>query len=175
MANNYTNPTAFINSNLAQNAEYHPYVVGEEVIVDSENTDPAAGLFTKAESPYWWSAPLGFRSSTLWTYASRVQEENWGQWRPNLPATGRYEVFAFIPREHATTRHAYYQVNYSGGQEEVFKDQSPYFDQWVSLGIYTFAEGNAGYLRLSDVTGETWGQRREIAFDAAKWVRILNA
>jgi murein DD-endopeptidase MepM/ murein hydrolase activator NlpD len=175
VANNYTNPTAFINSNLAQNTEYHPYVVGEEIIVDSENTDPAAGLFTKAESPYWWSAPLGFRSSTLWTYASRIQEENWGQWRPKLPAAGRYEVFAFIPREHATTRNARYQVNHSGGRQDVIVDQSPHFNEWVSLGIYTFAEGNTGYLRLGDVTGETWGQRREVAFDAAKWVRILNA
>jgi hypothetical protein len=92
-----------------------------------------------------------------------------------LPAAGRYEVFAYIPREHATTRHVSYQVNYSGGQQDVIVDQSPYFDQWVSLGIYAFEAGNAGFLRLGDVTGETWGQRREIAFDAAKWVRILNA
>lgn len=173
--NNYTQPTAFINSHLAGASVYKPAPVKQEIVVDSENGDPAAGVFTKAQSPHWWSAPRGFRGSTLWTYASRDQEECWGEWRPNLPEAGRYEVFAFMPRENATTCSARYQVNYSGGQKQVVVDQSPYFDQWVSLGVYPFEAGNNGFLRLSDVTGESWGLRRQIAFDAAKWAQVLDA
>jgi len=171
----YTNPSAFIRSHLAEESAYKPPKVGEEIVVDTENSDRAIGGFRKAQVPHWWSAPYGFQGSTLWTYASRERVENWGEWRPVLPEAGQYEVFAFVPRNFATTRKASYQVNHVGGRTEVAVDQSRYFDQWVSLGTYRFAVGTSGYLRLTDVTGESWALRRQVAFDAAKWVRILDA
>jgi murein DD-endopeptidase MepM/ murein hydrolase activator NlpD len=172
---NYTNPSAFIASNLAHEFVYKPSRVGQEFIVDTEGSTPAVGTFEKAPVPYWWSAPHGYQGSTLWTYASQVQEENWGVWRPILPEAGRYEVFVYVPSYNATTRNARYQVNHQAGQSAVPVDQNRYYNQWVSLGKFVFNAGNAGSVRLGDVTGETWGQRCQIAFDAVKWVRVLDA
>jgi murein DD-endopeptidase MepM/ murein hydrolase activator NlpD len=171
----YTNPSAFIRSHLAGEFAYQPPRVGQEIILDTENSDPAAGVFRKAKVPSWWSAPYGFRGSTLWTYAAREQLANWGEWRPILPEAGRYEIFVFVPRNFATTRSARYQVNHLDDRTEVVVDQSRYFDQWVSLGTFACAAGTSSYLRLTDVTGEPWSQRRQVAFDAARWVRILEA
>jgi hypothetical protein len=170
----YTNPRPFIRSHLAEQFAYKPPQVGQDIVVDTGNSDVAAGTFRKAQSQFWWNAPHGFRGDTLWTYASPEHVENWGEWRPRLPEAGRYEVSVFVPREHATTRAAKYQVNHRDGRTEVVVDQSRYFDRWVSLGTFGFAEGTAGYLRLTDVTGESFVTKRQVAFDAARWIRILE-
>jgi hypothetical protein len=88
-----------------------------------------------------------------------------------LPQPGFYEVFAFVPREYATTRSAHYQITHRQGVDVVTVDQSLYHDEWVSLGTYAFSVAQPGYVRLSDVTGEPCPpQCNQIAFDAVMWV-----
>lgn len=140
-----------------------------QITVDSQRTDPTSGRFRRARTDDWYSAPVGAYGSTLWTYVSAQQEINWGEWRPNLPAAGRYEVLAFIPGRNATTRNARYLVVHADGQTEAAVNQDGISDQWVRLGTFRFAPGQ-GYLRLSDRTGES--ERRMIAFDAAQWVKV---
>lgn len=171
---NYENPRVFIQSHLALDYPHQPSRVGFEIVVDNDNSDRGAGRFRKARVDSWWSAPFGFRGSTLWTFAVAERLENWAEWRPNLPEAGRYDMLVFVPRSHATTRSARYEVNHRDGRTEATVDQSRYFDEWVSLGAYDFDAGTAGYLRLTDVTGEDWSLRRRVAFDAAKWVRVAD-
>jgi hypothetical protein len=140
-----------------------------EITVDSQRTDPQSGRFRRARTDDWFTAPAGAYGSTLWTYTSPFQEINWGEWRPNLPGAGWYEVLVFIPSRHATTRNARYRIGHADGQTEVAINQDGIADQWVRLGRLRFAPGQ-GYLRLSDTTGET--DRRMIAFDAARWVKV---
>ncbi|MGB2694628.1 MAG: hypothetical protein WBD55_05505 [Dehalococcoidia bacterium] len=40
---------------------------------------------------------------------------------------------------------------------------------WKNLGVYRFNGGTGGYIRLGDVTGETYATR-QIGFDDVKWV-----
>lgn len=142
----------------------------QQITVDSQRTDPATGRFRKARTDNWYSAPVGAYGSTIWCYASTSQEINWGEWQPNLPAAGQYEVQVFIPDQHATTRQARYRLVHADGQSEVMINQDSIANKWVRLGSFRFVPGQSS-LRLSDVTGESQ-QGVMIAFDAARWVRV---
>ena len=48
-------------------------------------------------------------------------------------------------------------------------NQAPLHDEWVNLGTYYFARGIAGYVELSDQTGEE-SMTRYVSFDEARWV-----
>jgi hypothetical protein len=126
------------------------------------------GRFRRSRTDYWYSAPAGAYSSTIWTYTASTQETNWAEWRPYLPAAGQYELSVFVPDNNATTRNARYLVVHAAGQIEVAVNQDSISNQWASLGRFNFGPGQ-GYLRLSDVTGES---QLMIAFDAARWVRV---
>ena len=107
----------------------------------------------------------------LWTYASAQGGSNWAEWRPSLPAAGRWHVWAFIPQQNITTTYARYRVVHTGGQTEVPVNQAGNRNQWVDLGTYQFAPGQ-GYVRLSDVTGElTQGKLPTVGFDTIVWTK----
>jgi murein DD-endopeptidase MepM/ murein hydrolase activator NlpD len=147
-----------------------PQVSQLQITVDSQRTDPRLGRFRKAKTDNWYSAPVGAYGSTIWCYTSTGQETNWGEWRPNLPAAGQYDVLVFIPDQQATTRQARYLVMHADGQTQVVLNQDSIINQWVRLGTFRFTPGQ-GYLRLSDVTGENQPGLM-IAFDAARWTRV---
>jgi len=162
----YAHPTEFIKS-------HRPGQVGVEVSVEED--DPG---FTRSESKYWYSSQAGHSGHSYWTYAMATKEDCWAVWRPKLPATGLYEVMAFIPSANATTRQAGYQVTHRRGTDLVVVDQSRYFDQWASLGRYPFSTSPAmpAAVRLSDQTGEPFtrdkANRKQIVFDAMRFVRV---
>lgn len=139
------------------------------IIVDSEPNEQLFGTFIRSDTPHWYTSMYGWNGSSLYTYASpRVTE--WGEWRPRLGAPGRYEAQVFIPGVHATTLNAQYLISHEEGQTSVSVDQSRYFDEWVSLGVYPFpAEGAS--IRLTDQTGEPDAARREVNFDALRWLK----
>jgi len=161
----YADPTHFIKS-------HRPGAEELKIIVDD-----ADEVFIRSESNYWYETPYyGYWGHTYWTWTVSEQqgEDCWAEWRPKLPQTGLYEVFAFVPRRYTTTRSARYQVTHRRGVDVVTVDQSRYYDRWVSLGTYAFSTVQPGYVRLSDVTGEPYtrdeSQRKQIAFDAVMWV-----
>ncbi len=92
------------------------------------------------------------------------QSTNSAEWQADLPASGEYQVLAFvpdhppidwlcpakeIPRDTAAAR---YTVHYEGGQKSVTRDQGPLANMWLDLGTYDFS--GDGLVTLSDVTGE---------------------
>lgn len=102
---------------------------------------------------------------------SAATSSNSAVWRPNLPSSGTYEIFAYIGSHGAIdrncgwsadtvssdTNHAKYRI-YSSGSSllgEVEMDQYPYSNQWVSLGQFNLSAGTSAYVGLNDVTGET--------------------
>ena len=171
---NYYSPTPFINArrpwNFAQAAEATSRI---QVVVDSQRTDPKAGRFRKAAVDHWYSAPVGFQGTMLWTYASATMEANWAEWRPILPKAGQWQVWIYIPENYATTTNARYRIVHANGQDEVAVNQSKYFNNWVLLGTYPFNPGQ-GYVRLSDLTGEQPHQSDTsmIGFDAVCWTEV---
>lgn len=137
-----------------------------EVIIDERS-----GEFRRSGS-YWWDDwTIGYAGHMLWTYVNGGSVSSSGEWHPNLPASGNYEVYAFIPSRNAFTNRAPYTIVYRGGTRAVAINQQNYNDAWVSLGIYPFDAGASGYVRLTDATGEDAASLRKIGFDAVKWVR----
>ncbi len=146
--------------------------VGTFVSEDSvAAADGAPGFQQHGTARYWQAATgVGDGGAMLWTYNNDPAHgtDDIGDWRPNLPASGTYEVYVFIPRLNATTTQAHYQIFHASGQTDVFVNQASYFDQWVSLGVYSFQAGSSGFLRLVDQTNEAYGKTK-IGFDAARW------
>lgn len=139
---------------------------------DTANAEGAVGFFRQGTPKYWHDdTSVGDGGHMLWTQNNDAAHgvDNVGEWRPNLPNTGTYEVFVFIPRNHATTKNANYTVYAADGPHSIAIDQSIYFDVWVSLGKYSFNTGTSGYLKLVDLTNEKYIST-QIGFDTAKWV-----
>jgi hypothetical protein len=123
----------------------------------------------------WHDSACGFGGATYWTYATDGPTENWGRWRPNIPTTGRYRVYAYRPQEcgdvsgQAITSQAHYRVEHANGATTVIRDQNT-SSEWIDLGAYQFNAGSTGNVYLDDATGEPYSTRRVILFDAMRWV-----
>jgi hypothetical protein len=93
---------------------------------------------------------------------------NWARWYPDLEP-GRYEVYVYIPQDHATTTNALYWVAHWDGFTLRAVNQAANRGRWVSLGTYRFRTPGSEYVSLSDITYEPY-LSTHIAFDAVKWV-----
>ncbi len=125
----------------------------------------------------WYEATCGAGGHTYYTYAtdSASESSNSATWRPRIPATGQYRVFAHVPQgcglgspPYASTKAAYRIHSASGDAVKVIDQNTA--SEWVDLGLYTFAAGTDGAIELSDLTGEAYSQRKVVFFDAIKWV-----
>jgi hypothetical protein len=125
-----------------------------------------------------WGGPInyrhivsgGFAGTFYWTYSEASGSDvNSGTWRPNLPSSGEYDVYAFIPASHATAN-ATYHIHHSSGDATMTIAQNSYSDIWVLLGRYNFNSGTGGYVFMGDVTG-TGSQ--QIGFDAIVWRHVV--
>lgn len=132
--------------------------------------DEAGQGFRKADVPHWMAVGTGFGGGAWFTFGSRTAEANVGTWTAALPEPGKYQVAAFVPRVHATTQNAVYTVTHSGGKATARLNQARYHDQWVPLGVFAF--GTKGEVRLTDLTGEAGGLKREVAYDAVRWLKV---
>jgi hypothetical protein len=130
--------------------------------------DDRSGEFTRGGA-YWWEASIGYGSHMFYTFVNGSAVDSWGEWRAHL-AGGRYEVYVFIPSNHATTRQAKYQVFHQGGTAERWINQNEVYDDWRSLGTYDFSAGSDRRVRLTDATGESATSYLKVGFDAVKFV-----
>ena len=139
---------------------------------DAAPYEGAPGFFRHGTPGYWHDAwGLGEGNHMLWTWNNGHQGiDNMGDWRPNLPEMANYEVFVFIPHNHAYTKQARYEIYHADGRSDVWVNQRQYNDVWVSLGTYRFNQGSGNLLRLIDYNDEPYATT-QIGFDAAQWVR----
>lgn len=121
-----------------------------------------------------------YRNTWGWTTKYKPTSETsstvWARWDPQLVASGWYEVAAFIPARHATTRRARYKLHGVLGvstELEIPIRQENYYNLWVPLGVFQFDANDvkAGVVFLNDLTGET---DKEIAFDALRWRQVVG-
>jgi hypothetical protein len=135
------------------------------VIVDDLN----AG-FVRYGNPAGWRSVSGSSSyyylgHMYWTSNTYSVLDNYAIWTPAL-TPGPYQVYAFIDWDNATTQNARYQIVHNGQTTVYPVNQNIYYAEWVSLGTYDFGSASgSNYVRLEDVTGETYLSRR-IGFDA---------
>lgn len=91
----------------------------------------------------------------------------YGRWNLDIPTTGAYEVYVYIPNRPTATRSARYRV-YASGQlsDVILVDQLANVGQWVSLGQYNFLTSDLAYIYLNDLTFEERGSR-DVLYDSA--------
>ena len=137
------------------------------VVVD----DLSAGFARYGPSGNWRSVTSQshyYLGHAYWTSNTTTIEENWGVWT-TFALNGFYEVLAFVPSNYADTTHGVYCVQHDNQSHCRAVNQSIYWAEWVSLGVYRFSAATAGYVELTDVTGEAYG-KRWVAFDAVAFV-----
>jgi hypothetical protein len=102
---------------------------------------------------------------------------NRAEWRPKIPASGEYQVLAFIP-DHPPiewqcpaqtiskdTGDAGYTIEHAKGKSKVSGNQGPLSNMWIDLGTYKFNQGTGGVVKLTDLTDEA-SYTRTVAFSA---------
>jgi len=161
VSNNYRTPPIANCSNPTSTDVY----VCDPILTPTYNGNTCTSFwykFTGYENHSSFLTLNAFNSST---------SSNSGIWIPNLPATGLYEIFTYIGRHGNIDRncgwtadtvsidsnHAKYKVYNSSTSliREVEINQYPYANQWVSLGQFNLNKGTSGFVKLTDVTGET--------------------
>ncbi|MBN1202670.1 MAG: peptidoglycan DD-metalloendopeptidase family protein [Anaerolineae bacterium] len=150
---------------------------GIEVVVTPDDARYRDGAFGGQNADDLLST---FRGTWGWTTkykrTAKTSSQVWARWDPQFVASGWYEVSAFVPNRHATTRLARYKLHGtlgSSGELEIPVDQSRYRNVWVPLGVYQFDANDvkAGVVFLNDLTGEP---NREIALDALRWRQVIG-
>ncbi|MDD3875778.1 MAG: T9SS type A sorting domain-containing protein [Bacteroidales bacterium] len=107
------------------------------------------------QNHFWYTTTMATLSDICWV-----------TWEPNLPCSGQYEVFAFIPSSNANATGARYKIKHASGDTLVVINQNNYNNMWVSLGTYAFDTSLVSSVYLGDSTGVS-GQ--SVAFDAVWW------
>ncbi|MFR9780572.1 RHS repeat-associated core domain-containing protein, partial [Micromonospora sp. MS34] len=139
--------------------------VGEQVVL-VDNSD-----FNNTSSTGTWPAASTATGKYGTDYATHAAGTgtNVFTWQLNVPQAGTYEVFARFPQVSGAATDARYTVNYDGGSAVKTVNQTAGTGTWVSLGSYSFAEGNAQKVTLSDQAGGA------VVADAVKLVRDNSA
>ncbi len=136
--------------------------------------DELSSAFTRSNPAlYWWKAPKGCgnNGNAFYTYSvtNPADSTNWGEWRPNVPASGRYEIEVYAPYcdiGGPETYGASYQVNHADGTTRVVVNQSANIGLWTSLGQFNLLAGTGNVIRLTDLT--TTDAHQAVWFDAIR-------
>jgi hypothetical protein len=118
-----------------------------EVVVDN---DSAGVTFTgswanNTAGPRWYDEDYGANLDAVkyrFANVNATTETATATFTPNIPASGMYPVYTWVP--FATNRtNQLYRVNHSGGTTEVRVDHRNVGNGWVYLGTYHFASGSS--------------------------------
>jgi hypothetical protein len=128
--------------------------------------DDLSGHFSQlGPAKYWHEEAQGYNDHSWWTRNNQSVVENTARWTLDLGEPGTYEVYVYIPTEHATTRQANYLIFHGGESNAVSVNQNALPNSWHKLGDFAFDAVSDEYIELMDKTGEQDAEF-EIAFDA---------
>ncbi|OKI58008.1 hypothetical protein A6A27_07155 [Micromonospora sp. CB01531] len=135
--------------------------VGKQVVL-VDNSD-----FNNTTATGTWTAANTATGKYGTNYATRPAGTgtNTFTWQLNVPQPGTYEVFARYPQITGAATDAKYTVSHGGGNTVKTANQTTNTGTWVSLGAYSFTEGNSHKVTLSDQATGT------VVADAVKLVR----
>ncbi|MCK5833097.1 hypothetical protein KAH81_05435 [bacterium] len=131
--------------------------------------DVSFGFEMNGDLEFWHEVDTGYFNTMWWISSTSATDPSddtcFSTWTPNLPDRRNYELFAHIPAVNSVAS-ARYAVNHDFGTDTVIVRQADFFDEWVSLGTYSFEAGAGGTVYLGDATG--FADER-IGFDALWW------
>jgi hypothetical protein len=119
------------------------------VIIDNSDKE-----FTNSEGWEINSHSSQFGNNFLTSLAGNGM--HWAIWRPNIEASGYYDVFArWVCNtgndiDLSMSKNAAFEINYLGEKTTRNVSQRWVRGVWVYLGTYPFASGSGGYVRLVD-------------------------
>jgi hypothetical protein len=146
---------------------------GVRVYIDRDYLDVSAG--TSEPPPTGFTVTVdnttagGFTASANWgtstysaqrigpdyRFASPVSSSDVAWWRANLPATGAYDVSVYYPAAAGYNDSTPYIVSTTSGNQTVRVNQRLNGGQWLSLGVFTLAGGDANKVGVSRWTTGT--------------------
>lgn len=153
------------------------YASPDEVVCDNQDS-----CFTKHESAGEWGyiqpgtgdSSTAYNKHAYWTFNNQNQPLDWGQWKPNLPQAGTYDIYIWYPHfpgYYPETNNAHYQIHHADGDHKFTQDQAGKYGMWNKVATVRCRAGTDCFVKLTDETAERAGTRR-VWFDAVKFVRI---
>ena len=144
-------------------------VFGGDFPRDTIIDDVSFGFEKSGGASFWHEADTGYFGRMWWTYSTvatdPADDTCFCTWTPNLPDRRFYQLFVYVAALNGVAS-ARYAVNHDFGTDTVVVRQADYFDEWVSLGTFSFEAGAGGSVYLGDGTGISGEQ---IGFDAIWW------
>ncbi len=139
---------------------YNP--VPLEMTIDNIDGDFAAGRKWATSTAGTDKYGADYRTHSL------ASSEDAATWTPNIPVAGNWEVYAWWPAASSRYNNAGYIINHTGGTTTVRVNQQINGGMWNSLGVYNFAAGTGGTIKLSCVGT---GKNITVAADAIRLVQ----
>lgn len=120
--------------------------------------DELSSSFVKSNANWYVPKLLCGHDTHSWYTLSTTdptQAVNWGEWRPDVPRSGRYQIEAYVPyciTYRQETAGAHYTISHADGISEVVIDQQDEVGLWASLGEYRLNAGTGNVIHLTDLT-----------------------
>lgn len=131
--------------------------------------------FTKSATN-WYEAPAGCGNNNhayyTWSTSNPSASRNWGEWRPTVPANGRYRIEIHAPycnTDAPETTSAHYQITHTDGVSTITINQDAQVGLWMSLGEFNLTAGANNRIRLTDLT---FDNNRGVWFDGLRLIRV---
>ncbi len=120
--------------------------ITRELILDNDQ-----GSTVYKESGLWFqSSSSGYNGGTYRYTGTSAKESARATWSFKVPVSGRYPVQVFYRAGSNRSSKARYLIRHSGGEAEVFVDQSRDDRRWVHLGQFWFEAGTKYSVGLSN-------------------------
>lgn len=139
--------------------------------------DELSTAFTRSQTGAWYEPPYlcGFNNHSwyTWSVTNPSASTNWGEWRPNVPATGRYRIEVYAPycrTGRSETQGATYTITHADGTSTRTANHNANVGLWMSLGEFNLNQGNGNVIRLTDLTTTDSGVG--VWFDAIRLLPI---
>lgn len=124
--------------------------------------------FERFHHAYWYEAPGEGGHAFYTNTGTSTDYDNWALWWADIPQSGEYEIFAYVPGA-AEAIGARYRVSHRDGVSDVVRNQSDNRERWMSLGTYWFDAHSLATVHLLDYT--TGPGMKKLFFDAIRWER----
>ncbi|RWX44235.1 hypothetical protein H206_02231 [Candidatus Electrothrix aarhusensis] len=116
---------------------------------------------------YWNNQAFGHDNASRWTWNNDAERgvDNYCTYQFSGFNSGKWEVEAYIPPSHATTRKACYELG--DGDSTYGAEIDQYGEEgWVTLGVYEIKRGSLD-VTLTDMTDEPY-KSHSVGFDAIR-------
>ncbi len=124
------------------------------IVIDNPRA-AVSGIWTSTRTFYngtYYGATSSDTNSFGTNYLSKTQGSGaaYVEYRPNVIVQGDYDVLQWHPYRADASTNVPFQINYNGGSNTVFANQTTNAGKWSLLGRFNFAAGTNGTIRMTD-------------------------